>query len=335
MLFLFFALMALSFFSVRILNAAIIDPAPSGKGSLPARLFSNGTVCLVDPDKPSFCRTRLLKLPQTVKKAHSATFYGVFDVDSDGSPEVFVDYWSPIHRKGGDNVVLLVYKKILGKYSQYLRLKAPSLGYNPGAWFFTEPPHPKAVFMTRSGGSSGSGLFYLNLKTKSLDLISGPIILEGHPEFLDMNGDGIAEIFLPGRGRDRTSKPGAAILRWNDQGYQMWWPNWTGTPNVIYATAVDVDGDQKKEVVAVLEPEGLDIDRNGDGKTASLRELAVWKVTTEGMVLLSRSNLPDAKFLSEPTIGRVPPFHPHIELKYIRRVRCAVQGNKMACGEDK
>jgi hypothetical protein len=335
MLFLLLVLIALALVPNHGLSAATIDPAPSGKGSLPARLFSNGTVCLVDPDKPSFCRTRLLKIPKTVMKAHSATFYGVFDLDGDGSPEVFFDYWSPFHRKDGDNVTLLVYKKIHGKYRQYLRLKAESHGYNPGAWFLNELPHLKAVFMARSGGSSGSGLFYLNLKKKSLDLISGPIILEGHPEFVDMNGDGIAEIFLPGRGRDRTSQPGAAVLRWNENGYEMWWPNWTGTPNVIYAVLADIDGDHKKEVVAVLKPDAVDLDKQADGKTKSPRELAVWKITTKGMVLFSRSKLPDAKCLSEPTIGRVPPFHPSIELKYVRTVGCAVQGNEITCGEDK
>jgi hypothetical protein len=331
----FIIFIALLFLFNSHLDAATIDPAPLGNGSLPARFFSDGTVCLVDPSKSNVCGTRLLKIPKTVMKAHSATFYGVFDVDGDGSPEVFIDHWSPFHRREGENVVLLVYKKIRGKYRQYLRLKAESHGYNPGAWFLNESPYPKAVFMTRSGGSSGSGLFYLNLKKKSLDLISGPIILEGHPEFVDMNGDGISEVFLPGRGRDRTSQPGAALLRWKENGYEMWWPNWTGTPNVIYAVLADVDGDMRKEIIAVLEPGTANCDRQVDGEALSPRELAVWKLTSEGMVVLSRSKLPDAKYLYEPTIGRVPPDHLSIELKYVRTVDCSVRGNEMTCGENK
>ncbi|HWR89568.1 MAG TPA: hypothetical protein VN260_04880, partial [Dissulfurispiraceae bacterium] len=123
-----FVLVALIFLPAEGVNAATIDPAPLGKGSLPARLFPDGTVCLVGSNEPSACRAKLMKVPQTVMKAHSATFYGVFDLDGDGSPEVFIDYWSPFNRKDGDNVVLLVFKKIRGKYRQYLRLKARSHG---------------------------------------------------------------------------------------------------------------------------------------------------------------------------------------------------------------
>ena len=67
-------------------------------------------------------------------KAHSRTFYGVFDLDADGSPEIFLDYWSPFSKRDGDNVVLLVYKKLRGRYRQYLKLRAQSLGYASGAW---------------------------------------------------------------------------------------------------------------------------------------------------------------------------------------------------------
>ncbi len=330
-----FVLVALIVLPTGGVNAATIDPAPLGKGSLPARLFPDGTVCLVDSNRPSVCRTRLVKIPREVKKAHSATFYGVFDLDGDGSPEVFVDYWSPFNRTDGDNVVLLVFKKIRGKYRRYLRLKAESLGYNPGAWFLDEQPYPKAVFMTRIGGSSGTGLFYLNLKTQSLDLISGPVLLEGHPEFPDLDGDGIAEIFLPGRGRDRTSRPGAAVLRWKKDGYEMWWPNWTGAPSVIYAALADMDGDKKKEIIAVLEPEEMDLDTHVDGETESPREFAAWKITTGGITLLSKTKLPDAKHLSEPAIGSISPAGAIIQLKYGYRVECAFRHGEMICRENK
>jgi hypothetical protein len=308
--------------------------APVGKGSLPSRLFSDRTVCLVNPEKPFVCKEWLFKVPPSVMKAHSLTFYGAFDVDGDGLPEVFLDYWSPLDSQDEDNVVLLVYKKLRGKYRQYLKLKAESLGYAPAGWFIKEPPHAKAIFMTRYGGSSGTGLFYLNLRERSLDLISSPMYLEGCPEFLDMDGDGIAEIFLEGRGRDRTSNPGAALLRWKDEGYTMWWPNWTGTPTVIYATLADVDGDGKKEIVAVLEPEGIDLDEYIQGETAMPRELGVWRVETGGITQISKTKLPDSKHISYPTIGRVPPRGQTVELEYPCAVGCALVDGKLTCQEE-
>jgi hypothetical protein len=332
--FFLFLLVALGLLSVHDSSAAKVRPTPLGEGSLPARLFPDGSVCLVDANNPSVCGKRLVRIPRRVMKAHSVTFYGVFDLDGDGSPEVFVDHWSPFNRQDGDNVVLLVYKKIHGKYRQYLRLKAESYGYDPGAWFLDEPPHPKAVFMARYGGSSGSGLFHLNLEKKSLDLISGPVFLEGHPQFLDLDSDGMAEIFLPGRGRDRTSQPGAAILHWQDKRYEMWWPAWTGPPAVIYAALTDVDGDGKKEIVAVLEPLQIDFDKFVDGKTPCPRELATWKAVKEGPALISKTKLPDARYLAEPHFDRFPPFSSSVELTYSRTVECTMRNTEMECREE-
>lgn len=303
-----------------------------GEGSLPSRLFPDGTVCLVDPSKPRVCGKWLVKIPKRIMKAHSLTFYGAFDLDGNGSPEIFLDYWPPFDDPDSENMVLLVYKKIRGKYQPYLRLKAESIGYAPGAWFIKESPHPKAIFMTRYGGSSGVGLFYLNLKKKSLDLISGPVLIEGSPEFLDIDGDGMAEVFLPGRGRDRTSNPGAAILHWKDEGYGIWWPDWTGLPNVIYAALADMDGDGKKEIVAVLEPE--DSEKFTDGETWMPRELGVWKVATEGPTLVSKTKVPDSKYLAYPTIGRVPPFSSNVELEYVRTLGCTWVGDNLSCHEE-
>ena len=173
---------------------------------------------------------------------------------------------------------------------------------------------------------------YLNLKKKSLDLISGSIFLEGNPEFVDLDGEGITEIFLPGRGRDRTSIPGAAILKWNGDGYQMWWPDWTGNPNVIYATLSDIDNDGKKEIVAVLEPELIDFDLDNAGKTSGLRELATWKVTQTGLTLISKVKLPNSGYLSEPYFNESSTGS-GIELTYSRTVNCAMKNGKMECQE--
>ena len=337
-LFLLPLLVVFAFLSYTTSSGAAVRPVPlipRGEGSLPARLFPNGSVCSVNEKKPSVCQRKLIQIPKKVMKAHSLTFYGLFDLDGDSIPEVFLDYWSPLSNKDNDNVVLLVYKKVRGKYRQYLKLKAESYGYWPGAWFLNDPPYSKAVFMTRYGGSSGGGLFYLNLKKKSLDLISGPVFLEGSPEFLDIDGDGMAEIFMPGRGRDRTSQPGAALLHWKSDGYEMWWPNWNGLPTVVYATLADVDRDGKKEIAAVLEPKTVDFDRYVDGETTAPRELGVWKVTSSNIILLSRTRLPDAKSLSEPTLGHVPPFSSTIELDYVRTVGCTLKDGELACHEEK
>ena len=335
---LLFLLLLFSLLALFPRNGLSIDranPEPLGKGSLPSRLFPNGTVCLVSEKNPTVCLERLVRVPQRILKKRFVTFYGVFDIDRDGIPEVFLGYWPPLANQDEDNTVLLVYKKIHGKYRQYLRLKAESIGYSPGAWFLNESPHPKAIFMTRYGGSSGGGLYYLNLRKKRLELISGPVFLEGNPKFLDIDGDGMAEIFMPGRGRDRTSQPGAALLHWRDNGYEMWWPNWKGLPRVIYATLADIDGDGKKEIIAVLEPniEVADSNNYVDGETRTPRELGIWKVTANDVILLSKTVLPDARYLSEPRFVRVLPFSSTIELDYTRTFGCALEEDKIVCRE--
>ena len=302
-------------------------------GSLPSRLLPDGTVCILDEGKPSTRAKRLFKIPRKILKAHSITFYGLFDLDGDGVPEVFLDYWSPFGKHDGDKVVLLVYKEVHGKYRQHLRLKAQSFGYAPGAWFLKEEPHPKAIFMTRYAGSSGAGLFYLNAKTKSLDLISDGVFIEGRPEFEDLDGDGMAEIYLPGRGRDRTGQSGAAILHWNGEGYGAWWPDWPSKPYVIYAKLVDLDKDGRKEIVAILDPS--DGEKN-EGESAK-RELGVWKIEDGKPILSTKAEIPKSKFPGEPFFDWVSPSRekPDIGLSYTRTLGCTYVEGKMVCRDAK
>ncbi|MHC1745495.1 MAG: FG-GAP repeat domain-containing protein [Syntrophobacteraceae bacterium] len=291
---------------------------------------------MVDERKPSVCAKRLLRVPGTVMKAHSLTFYGVFDLDEDGSPEVFLDYWFPLTKTEEDNVVLLVYKKLQGRYHQYLKLKAQSMGYAPDGWFLKEKPHPKAIFMTRYGGSSGMGLFYLNVKKKSLDLISDGVFIECQPVFEDLDGDGMAEIHLPGRGRDRTSQLGTAILHWNNGGYEVWWPNWPSEPYVMYARLLDLDKDGKKEIVAVLDPSVYSDEDQVDGKF-SKRELGVWKVENSKPLPFSKTEIPMAKYLAEPYFSWEPPSEekPDISLSYTRTLGCVQSEGKIICQDAK
>jgi len=317
-------------------NAATFNSEPSGKGSLPSRLFKNRTICLIDEKNPTFCEKKLIRLPQKINKAHSATFYGVFDIDNDGSPEVFIDYWSAFNKKKENNAVtFIVYKKILGKYRQYLKLEAESHGYAPGAWFILEPRGPGAFFMTRYGGSSGAGLFYLDMKNKSLNLISDMVYLEDNPEFTDLDNDGISEIFLPGRGRDRTSNPGAAILHWKDDGYHILWPDWEGLPTVIYAAITDANKDGNKKIAAILEPDEINYDKFTEGATTFPRELGVWQISDKKPFLISKTKIPDSRYMSEPVFGRFPPISSSIELIYSKTIGCKIKENIMECREEK
>ncbi len=317
-------------------NAATLNSEPKGKGSLPSRFFPDGTICLVNEETPSACLKKLVTLPNIVRKADAATFYGVFDIDADGIPEVFVDYWYAFNKKQENNsVTLLVYKKINEKYKKFLKLEAETYGYSTGAWFLKETPFSKAIFMTRYGGSSGAGLFYLDMKNKSLNLISDLIYLEGYPEFIDLDSDGVSEIFLPGRGRDRTANPGAAILHWKDNGYRTCWPDWNGLPSVIYAALTDIEKDGKKEVTAILEPQEINYDQFVDGETSVLRELGVWQISEGKPVLISKTKVPDSKYMSEPNFGRLPPISSNIELIYSKTIGCSKHGDKMQCAEER
>jgi len=69
--------------------------APEARESLPSRLFPDGWVCMVDERRSSVCAKRLVKVDPKVTKAHSRAFCGVFDLNADGLPEIFLDYWSP------------------------------------------------------------------------------------------------------------------------------------------------------------------------------------------------------------------------------------------------
>ncbi len=251
------------------------------------------------------------------------TFDGMFDLDQNGSPEVFVEYWpSP-----GDHTQLLIYKKAGGAYAPYLKLAAETMGYAPAVWFLDESPERKAVFMTRYGGSSGLGLFYLDLKKKSLDLITDDIFLEELPLFEDMDQDGIAEIFLHGRGRDRTSAQGAGILHWENGAYKLLWPDWGLSPYVIYAVLADLDGDGKKEIIAVLDPE----------KESPKREIGVWKYKGAFRTLISKAGLPDANHLGEPESLKVLPLNRGVEigLGYFDKeaYKCLFLDGEIACPE--
>lgn len=123
-------------------------------------------------------------------------------------------------------MALFVYKKVNGSYQQAMAVHAPTLGYHPGAWFLDESPR-KAIFETRACGSSGDGLFYFDWKRRRPEPITDGFCMEdidkeSAPAIIRIGGTWA--IFVTARGRDRTASQGGALLGWNDETYQLWWP---------------------------------------------------------------------------------------------------------------
>jgi hypothetical protein len=305
----------------------------AGKGSIPGSLFSDGTVCIVDRTTQTRCKEKLTRIPNKILQEEFLTFYGIFDLDSDGSPEIFLDYWP-----GGFNTFLLVFKRLGTEYSLHWKLEAESLGYAPMAWFLEESPVRKALIRTRSGGSSGDGLYYLDPKTESLELISDGIYLEEDPVFEDVDQDGNSEILLRGRGRDRTSQQGAALLSWEQGTYRILWPDWSASsPYVIYADLVDVDGDGRKEIIAVVEPEGFDSNRYSQEEYEAAREVVVWKRRGDLFEVFAKKELPRARHISAPVLSRISSVlgGAEIHLDYFdhRGVKCTFGNGALTCEE--
>jgi hypothetical protein len=316
----------------------------SGAGSTPAMLLRDGTVCLTAGEGSVRC-DKLTTLPADVVRKvtrYHGTFYGVFDADNDGDPEVFLDYWPTSSDADCPNdyrddparpesncgaVTLLVYKRSGSAYRERMKLNAPSMGYSPGAWFFRESPVNKVLFSTRCGGSCGDCLFYLDSGQRALKEI-GEGCLQAEPTLEDADHDGVAEIFLQSRGYDRTAAQGAGLFHWKDGGYQQWWPKWPSPPYVIYAQMQDLDGDREKEIVAILDPAG----------ESARRELGIWKLGQGEWKLADKVKLPEAgDAMPLPTFSRIAAdsHGTEIALDYPdRTVRCRYQNQKIACSKD-
>lgn len=94
----------------------------TGVGSIPGQLLPDGTICVVNTKDSSLCKEVLFRLRDEMMMESYLTFYGIFDLDNDGSPEVFLNYWP----WPGTDVCLLVCKKVGGKYGLHLKLGAES-----------------------------------------------------------------------------------------------------------------------------------------------------------------------------------------------------------------
>jgi hypothetical protein len=276
-----------------------------GHNSLPGAVLRDGTVCRTADVHSLTCQPLMRISPEIVKRFEEDTgfFDGIFDVDKCGSPEIFFDYWperddpncpAKYRDKSDprcDVIALFVYRKLGDTYRKVATLNAPTMGYSPDAWFINDSPMPKAVFMTRYGGSSGDGLFYLNWKKRALELISDDYYIGGAPLIEDFDGEGHSEIFITARGYDRTAKQGAALLRWKNDGYQLWWPTWTAPPYIMYAQPVTFRDSKTPVIVAVVDPQSREIDDPRGDMESQRRELTVWQLAGDTWQMIASKEI--------------------------------------------
>ncbi|MCE5248431.1 MAG: hypothetical protein ABFD84_07965 [Candidatus Polarisedimenticolia bacterium] len=161
------------------------------------------------------------------------------------------------------------------------------------------------------------------------------MFLEGPPVFVDLDDDGVAEIVVSGRGRDRTSPIGAAVLARRGATYKRIWPDWDGAPYAIYARVVALEGGRRKAVAAVLEPAPFDGKSGVRGETAAGRELAAWTLDAGVLRELGRTRLPDARRVSEPVFEDAAAVGA-VRVRYMtapRTLRCGIREQGIDCGE--
>ena len=264
------------------------------------------------------------------EEAQSTKDSARFDIDGDGIAERFDWWWD----RDSGAMRLEIWRKRGGSSTRVLRASAPTTGWWTEAWFLDESPIRKAVFMTRFGGSCGAGLFYLDLRKRELELFTDEVYLEDLPRFEDLDGDGQREIFVQGRGRDRTAALGAALYRWDGAAYRLWWPNWEDLPYPVYGALKDLDGDTHPEVVAVLEDERYSDQADSEGRLRGLRRLGVWSIWGGVLQLVTSAALPNATYPGYPQITRVSRkgHRGVIRLTYEeRKVVCTYENGKLNC----
>jgi hypothetical protein len=72
----------------------------------------------------------------------------------------------------------------------------------------------------------------------------------------------------------------------------------------MYAQMADVDGDQQKEIIAVLDP------ATDDAEESSARELGIWQLVAERWNLVAKTPLPhvaDSEMTGLPTLEKIIP----------------------------
>ncbi|HSB11749.1 MAG TPA: hypothetical protein VLM38_19830 [Blastocatellia bacterium] len=315
-----------------------------GDGSIPGQLFPDGTVCTVDARDPSQCTEVLFKVPDNIMKRMNreyaaSCFYGIFDLDNDAVPEVLLGYWlpddpgcSPTMEEGCVN--LLVYKRVRNAYRLYAELQAQTMGYNAYAWFLNESP-PKAIILTRYQGSSGDGIFYLDLKKRSLRLMTDDLAVS-YAFFEDINNDGAKEVFVLGRVLS-CDLLGGGLLRWKGGAYHLYrlqWPRWASTSRLMYADLIKLD-DKQKGIVALLKS------AKGNGNVYStILELAVFRITKRVLAMVDKAELPAGASSSEPEILSTSQGE-QIHIRYrayedrMETLKCLFRNGKITCDKSR
>ncbi len=244
-----------------------------GEGSLPAHLDPDGTVWLREPDGGR--GRELLRLPDSLladwRSAPAFRLEGVYDLDGDGRPEVYVQYWLPDYREWPpgephhddgwdepwDAVVKVVELRDTGRgYAPARTLFARSGGFAPGTWFYRDGAQRRALF--RVHASEGEGASYYQLapgssrwqaseatQTEDAPAVA-PIVLaagEGRP----------CELAIPGPWR---------IVRWRASGGDVLWPR--GEDKVACQDLRAFDAGGRTALVALVTTESSGADAQAD-----------------------------------------------------------------------
>jgi len=195
---------------------------------------------------------------------------GFFDMDEDGYPEFFRAEFDTIwvfKRKES------VKGKIAERYSLPSWFPLPNRhqwivwakisvhdGYFLTLTFITEPgkKQPRKVVARVKHSSSDSFLFVLSPDGQRLVPFdsgewSGYDFWSEVKSVEDLDRDGVCEVIAEGQSYDRTAPGHIGIYKWDGRTYRLWWTSPRKGEHVVDAKMCDLDGDGKKEIVAVLD----------------------------------------------------------------------------------
>ncbi len=195
---------------------------------------------------------------------------GFFDMDEDGYPEFFRAEFDTIwvfkrkesvKGKIGKGHSLPSWFPLSNRHQRIVWAKiGVGNGYLPTLTFITEPDQkqPRKVVAWVKNSSSGGFLFVLSPDGRRLipfnsgrwsshDFWSEVKSVE------DLDHDGVCEVISEGQSYDRTSPGHIGIYKWDGRTYRLWWTSPRKGEYVVDAKICDLDGDGKKEIVAVLD----------------------------------------------------------------------------------
>jgi hypothetical protein len=236
----------------------------------------------------------LLKLPPQVME-HSPKVLGIFDFDSDGTDEVFLE-WAYERKRYDFHHHYQIYHKVA---EGYVLLGDFELKGGPAVSsikFITEPnpKQPRKVIFGVHGGAAWETYYLLRRDGKAADELCAASWLKE----IDLNHDGIYELVFPSKHNlDKRCSYGILafsyleIFQWDGRSYQKRWPpeGWCdyvtsgtgcgGKNYQVMASLCDMDDDGDDEIVALT-----DTGEKGDKG----RKLAIYKWSGEAPALISQ-----------------------------------------------